>query len=286
MTRRVRLTVGYDGTGYSGWQRQINAPSVQRRLEDALGRLTGETICVTGASRTDAGVHAAGQVAHFDTHSKIPGDKFCFALNTMLPSDIRVSASGDAPEGFHARFSACGKLYRYLIHNHAHASAIGRNTHAHVIRPLDALAMHEEALSAIGTHDFAAFAASGSIVKDTVRTVFEARVMRSENEVELLVRGDGFLYNMVRILAGTLIAVGSQKLAPGAIARAIDSGCRLDLGPTAPAHGLTLMKVYYPEERPEDPFPAFPLWDESLSPARPEGGAPKGACLNLNDLRQ
>lgn len=252
MTRRIRLTVEYDGTAYAGWQRQLNAQSVQQRLEEAIRRLTGEEVNVTGASRTDAGVHALGQVAHFDTASRIPGDKFSFALNTVLPEDIRVSASRETRPDFHARFDAKGKLYRYLIHNHPHASAIGRNTHAHAIYPLDEALMHEEAQRAVGTHDFAAFAASGSIVKDTVRTIHEARVLRSGNEVEFLVRGDGFLYNMVRILAGTLIAVGSGKLEPGAISRALRSGNRLDLGVTAPARGLTLMRVYYDDDPPEE----------------------------------
>ena len=263
MTRRIRLTVEYDGTAYAGWQRQINAVSVQQRLEEAIFKLTGEAAGVTGASRTDAGVHALGQVAHFDTSSRIPGDKFCFALNTVLPDDIRVSASRETRPDFHARFDAKGKLYRYLIHNHAHACAIERNTHAHAIYPLDEDLMHEEAQQAVGTHDFAAFAASGSIVKDTVRTIHEARVLRDGNEVEFLVRGSGFLYNMVRILAGTLIAVGGGKMAPGAIQRAIESKNRLDLGVTAPAQGLTLMRVYYeddpPEENPGEDWPFFDL---------------------------
>jgi tRNA pseudouridine38-40 synthase len=252
MTRRIRLTVEYDGTAYAGWQRQLNAVSVQQRLEEAIRKLTGEELSVTGASRTDAGVHALGQVVHFDTTSRIPGDKFCFALNTVLPDDIRVSASMETRPDFHARFDAEGKLYRYLIHNHAHASAIGRNTHAHAIYPLDEALMHEEAQAAVGTHDFAAFAASGSIVKDTVRTIHEARVLRNDTEIEFLVRGNGFLYNMVRILAGTLIAVGSGKLEPGAIHRALASKNRLDLGVTAPARGLTLMRVYYEDDPPEE----------------------------------
>ena len=251
MTRRIRLTVEYDGTAYAGWQRQINAMSVQQRREEAIEKLTGVATGVTGASRTDAGVHALGQVAHFDTSSRIPGEKFCFALNTVLPPDIRVSASEETRPDFHARFDANGKLYRYLIHNHAHASALGRNTHAHAIYPLDEYLMHEEAQLAVGTHDFAAFAASGSIVKDTVRTIYEARVLRNECEVEFLVRGSGFLYNMVRILAGTLIAVGGGKMEPGAIARAIESKSRLDLGVTAPAQGLTLLRVYYDDDPPE-----------------------------------
>ena len=239
------MTVEYDGTNYAGWQRQANALAVQQVIEEALRRLTGEPIVLHGASRTDAGVHALGQSVHFDTDSRIPGDKFSFALNTMLPPDIRVSASEDAPEGFHARFSTVGKRYRYLFYDAPHAGALNRNTHAHSIYLLDDERMREEAKCLIGTHDFAAFAASGSVVKDTVRTIWRADVDRDGHDVRLVVEGSGFLYNMVRIIAGTLRDVGSGKLAPGALARAIETGDRLDLGVTAPAHGLTLMEVFY-----------------------------------------
>lgn len=246
--RRIRLIVEYDGTDYSGWQRQENAMSVQQRLEEALSRLLGERITVIGASRTDAGVHALYQVAAFDAKCGIPAEKFAFALNTMLPADIRVSRSEECSADFHARYQAQGKIYRYLIDNAPHASALGRRTHAHAIYPLDVSIMDEEAQSMVGTHDFAAFAASGSIVKDTVRTIYACRVVRSGREVALLVYGNGFLYNMVRILAGTLLQVGSGKLERGAIARAIETGDRLALGVTAPPQGLTLMRVFYPED--------------------------------------
>ncbi len=243
--RRIHLIVEYDGTNYAGWQRQSNAMTVQEKLERAVLRLTGEEVCVSGASRTDAGVHALGQSAHFDTQSRIPADKFSFALNTMLPPDIRVVRSEEVSMAFHARFSGRGKRYRYLIHAAPHAGALNRLTHAHVIYPLDVEKMRAEAQSLVGTHDFAAFAASGSVVKDTVRTIWRADVERQGAEICLIVEGNGFLYNMVRIIAGTLIGVGSGKLAPGAIKRAIESGSRLDLGITAPAHGLTLMEVFY-----------------------------------------
>ena len=243
--RRIHLIVEYDGTNYAGWQRQSNAMTVQEQLERAICRLTGEQACVSGASRTDAGVHALGQSAHFDTQSRIPADKFSFALNTMLPPDIRVVRSEEVDADFHSRFSGKGKRYRYLIHAAPHAGALNRLTHAHVIYPLDVEKMRVEAKSLVGTHDFGAFAASGSVVRDTVRTIWRADVAHNGNEIALIVEGNGFLYNMVRIIAGTLIGVGSGKLAPGAIARAIESGNRLDLGITAPAHGLTLMEVFY-----------------------------------------
>ncbi len=247
--RRIHLVVEYDGTDYAGWQRQSNAMTVQEQLERAVKRLTSETVCVSGASRTDAGVHALGQSAHFDTESRIPADKFSFALNTLLPPDIRVVKSEEVAADFHSRFSGHGKRYRYLIHAAPHAGALNRRTHAHGIYPLDVDKMQREALDLVGTHDFAAFAASGSVVKDTVRTIYRADVYRNGSEICLIVEGNGFLYNMVRIIAGTLIGVGSGKLKPGAFRRAIESGSRLDLGVTAPAHGLTLMEVFYtPEE--------------------------------------
>ena len=248
--RRIHLIVEYDGTNYAGWQRQENALAVQRVIEEALSRLTRERIVIHGASRTDAGVHALGQSCHFDTDSRIPADKFSYAVNTMLPPDIRIRFSEEVSPDFHARFSTKGKRYRYLFYDDHHAGALNRFTHAHSIYPLNDGLMREEARALVGTHDFAAFAASGSVVKDTVRTIWRADVLRRDNDVILFVEGNGFLYNMVRIIAGTLANVGSGKLEPGAIRRAIDTGDRLALGVTAPAHGLTLMEVFYtlPEE--------------------------------------
>ncbi len=247
--RRIKLTLEYDGTAYAGWQRQENAMSVQQRAEEALRSLTGEdALTLTGASRTDAGVHALGQVAHFDTESRIPAGKFSFALNTLLPDDIRVCASCEVPSGFHARFSARGKEYRYLFYSHPHASALYSRLCWHVIYPLDIDCMRREAERAMGTHDFAPFAASGSVVKDTVRTIDSIRVIQNDPFIEMRVHGNGFLYNMGRIIAGTLAKVGSGKPEAGAIERALKSGSRLDLGVTAPPQGLTLMRVDYPED--------------------------------------
>jgi tRNA pseudouridine38-40 synthase len=243
--RRIHLILEYDGTNYAGWQRQANALSVQEVVERAILKLTGETVCVHGASRTDAGVHALGQSAHFDTESRVPADKFSYALNTILPPDVRVQLSEEAAPDFHARFSGKGKRYRYSILARPHAGALTRNTHAHVIYPLDASRMDAECADLVVTHDFSAFAASGSVVKDCVRTIYAARVIRDGDALYLDIVGSGFLYNMVRIIAGTLISVGSGRMEPGAFRRAIESGSRLDLGVTAPAHGLTLMEVFY-----------------------------------------
>lgn len=246
--RRFRLTVEYDGTAYCGWQRQLNGPSVQQELERTLARLTGETVSVTGSSRTDAGVHALGLCAHFDSATRIPADKLAFALNTMLPADIRVRESMAAQDGFHARYSACGKVYRYVFYNARHDRAVARQYSAHVPLPMDVSLMRQEAQALLGTHDFAAFAASGSVVRSTVRTIHRVQVTRVGDEVNFTVLGDGFLYNMVRIIAGTLCEVGTGKREPGAIARAIGTGDRLALGMTAPARGLTLMAVLYEGE--------------------------------------
>ena len=187
--RRFKLTVEYDGTAYCGWQRQINGPSVQAVLEDALTALTHAPVSVTGSSRTDAGVHARGLCAHFDSATRIPPEKLAFALNTMLPADVRIRESGLAPEGFHARFSACGKVYRYAICNARHEHAVGRQYAAHIPLPLDEAAMQREADSLLGTHDFAAFAASGSAARSTVRTIYRAQVSREGDMVTLLVLG-------------------------------------------------------------------------------------------------
>ncbi|GHU72635.1 tRNA pseudouridine synthase A [Clostridia bacterium] len=247
-TRRIRLTLAYDGTHYAGWQRQLNGLAVQEVVEDALSRLLGESIAVTGASRTDAGVHALGQTAHFDAVCRIPDHKIPLALNTLLPMDIRAVEARTVGEDFHARFHTKAKMYRYWYHNARVAPVLERGLRWHIPIPLDVELMDLEAQSMVGMHDFAAFAASGSKVKTTVRTVESVCVMRLAHDpslIELTIRGNGFLYNMVRILAGTLADVGSGKREPGAIERAIRSGNRLELGQTAPPHGLTLMRVEY-----------------------------------------
>ena len=243
--RRFLLTVEFDGTDYAGWQRQENAVSVQQVLEETLLCLTGEDCRVTGSSRTDAGVHARGLVCHFDSGTRIPAEKLAFALNALLPPAIRIRESGIAPPGFHARYSACGKVYRYSICNARHAPAIGRQYCWHVPVPLSEERMREAAGMVVGTHDFAAFAASGSVAKDTRRTIFRCGVLRRGDEVRLTVLGDGFLYNMVRILAGTLAEIGMGKRDASAVAEAIRTGDRLLLGATAPARGLTLLAALY-----------------------------------------
>ena len=252
--KRILLTVSYDGTAYVGWQYQDNGPSIQNELEKALQKAVGTFTRVTGASRTDAGVHALGQRVHFDVCSSIPPEKYPFVLNRYLPEDIRVTAARQVADDFHARFMAAGKLYTYRIHNAPHASAILRNCTAHVPVRLDEKAMEDSGAALLGTHDFAAFAAAGGQAKTTVRTIDFFSVHRDGEEITLRVHGNGFLYNMVRIIAGTLIDVGHGKLDGGCIARAIESGNRLDLGVTAPACGLELTRVEYDFEREEKAY--------------------------------
>ena len=245
--KRILLTVEYDGTNYAGWQRQINGLAVQQVLEETLQKATKERIVVTGASRTDAGVHALGQAVHFDTDSRIPPEKYPFVLNTMLPRDIRVHTGREVPEGFHARFMTCGKRYTYRIVNSRHASAIRRNTHVHVPLPLDLAPMQEAARQLLGTHDYAAFQAAGGTAKTTIRTITRVELEQRGDEIILTVEGDAFLYNMVRIIAGTLIEIGLGRRTVNAFSEAYETLDRLSLGVTAPPHGLELTKVYYPE---------------------------------------
>lgn len=243
--RRIKLIVEYEGTNYAGWQRQENALAVQQVLETALYHVTGETVTMTGAGRTDAGVHALGQCVHFDTNCGIEDKKISYALNAHLPSDIRVRHAVAVENDFHARFSATGKQYEYHIHHSAHASAIYRNFRWHVYVPLELERMQKCAEYLVGEHDFAAFMSTGSEVKDTVRTIHTAKVTGSGDEVIMQFSGNGFLYNMVRIMVGTLVQVGAKKLPIKVISNMLETGNRALGGPTAPPHGLILTEVFY-----------------------------------------
>ncbi len=251
--KRILLTLEYDGTNYSGWQRQYNGLAVQQVLEAALSAACREKIAVTGASRTDAGVHALGQAAHFDTNCGIPPEKFPFVLNTMLPPDIRVHTGRQVPPDFHARFMTGGKRYTYRIINSRHGSALKRNTHVHVPVPLDEAAMARAAETLLGEHDFAAFQASGGTARTTARTIRAVSLVRQGEEIILTIEGNAFLYNMVRIIAGTLMEIGLHKRGEDAFQEAFRTLNRLSLGVTAPPHGLELTEVFYPEAAFRDP---------------------------------
>lgn len=242
---RVKLTIEYDGTNYAGWQMQKNGMSVQEMLEKAFASASGQHARIHGAGRTDAGVHALAQVAHLDTECSIPANKISYAMNMLLPSDIRVKESCEAQEHFHARFDAKAKTYRYTYYNDKHASAIYRNSTAHVHGKIDITAMKIAAEYIRGTHDFACFCASGSSVTDTVRTVYRLEVESDLPFIYIDVTGDGFLYNMVRIIAGTLIDVGQGKVSPEYVKDIIAGRDRSGAGATAPARGLMMQRIYY-----------------------------------------
>lgn len=242
---RVKLIIEYDGTGYAGWQTQKNALTVQETVEQAVLKATGCQVSLIGAGRTDAGVHAFGQAAHMDIDTTIPPDKLSYVINLLLPEDIRVRSSTEVSPEFHARKDAKRKHYRYAIYNAQHASAIYRNITAHVRQPLDVEQMMAAASYFKGTHDFSAFQAAGSNLVGTVRTIYSISVSRIGDMIYMDVVGNGFLYNMVRIMAGTLIDVGKGRLQPKDIEGILEGQKREEAGATAPAKGLTMMEVYY-----------------------------------------
>ncbi len=244
--RRILLTIGYDGTAYGGWQWQNNAPTIQASVEEAITKVTGESIRILGASRTDAGVHALGQRAHFDTNSAIPADRFAFALNAFLPDSIRIHQSEQVSDTFHARYDVIKKQYTYRFYLSKHAHPLCHHMQAHVPYPLDLPLIHNALPSIVGTHDFAAFQSAGSTAKTTVRTIISAELEQSGTLLTLTISGTGFLYNMVRIIAGSCLGIGSHRIPPNAFDIALASGIRRDLGITAPAKGLELTHITYP----------------------------------------
>ena len=258
--KRILLTVEYDGTAYAGWQRQINGLAVQQVLEEALSMACAHPVTVTGSSRTDAGVHARMQMVHFDTECTIPPDKFPFVLNNMLPPDIRVQFGREVPPSFHARFLTSGKTYTYRILNNRHGTALNRNLFWHVPVPMATSLMKSAVSDLPGEHDFAAFQASGGTAKTTVRRIDRAFLSVSGSEITFSVTGNAFLYNMVRIMAGTLVEIGLEKRCVDSFRKAFVSLNRLDLGMTAPASGLELSEVFYPESAFTDP--ASVRWHE------------------------
>jgi tRNA pseudouridine38-40 synthase len=245
--RRIRLIISYDGTNYVGWQVQPNGVSVQSLLEKALFELTGEQIRVEGSGRTDSGVHAKAQVAHFDTNARMDAGKFAVAMNMHLPADIRVLYSEECDPSFHARFSAKQKEYAYTVQLGPHADVFHRTTSLHLHYMPDESAIQIAAKSVLGTHDFNAFKCSGSSMENTVRTITRSEWTRSGQFLVYHVEGNGFLYNMVRILVGTMLEIGSGKRPASDMEKAIKSGSRSDAGATAPAHGLCLERVIYPD---------------------------------------
>ena len=243
---RVKLVLEYDGTDFCGWQIQPEKRTVQEELERAIERLTGKRSGVVGSGRTDSGVHAKMQVAHFDTDfTSIPADRYASALDSVLPPDVKVLKSEAAEENFHARFSAKRKTYEYKIYYSAVERPLKERYAARVVVPLDAEKMNRACGYLIGEHDFRCFLASNSSVKDTVREIYSARVTTDGEDLTFTVCGNGFLYNMVRIIAGTLVKIGSGDIPPQAMAEIISKEDRSLAGKTMPAKGLTLKSVEY-----------------------------------------
>lgn len=258
--RTLRLVVEYDGTGYCGWQRQRGSPaggpqSIQAMLEAAVAAVTGETVPVIGAGRTDAGVHALGQVAHLETRSRISAGRFPGALNANLPPDIRVVAVEDAPAGFHARFDAVSRTYRYEILNRPSPSALLRHRAYHVADPLDAQAMQRSLGRLLGRHDFTAYQGAGSFPRTTVCTVAAAECVLRGSRIRVTITADRFLRHMMRMIIGTLVRVGSGRLSEDAPAEFLNDAGNQRTGPTVPAHGLYLVRVDYqrPGHEPRGP---------------------------------
>ncbi len=243
--RRIRIVVEYDGTDFVGWQRQENGASVQAAIEDVIAQMTGVKTFVRGAGRTDAGVHALAQVAHFDTESNIPLAGFRRGLNALLPRAIAVHALDEAPADFDARRSAHKKLYRYRIWNGPERAPLIDRFVWHRVQPLDLEKMRAAARPLVGRHDFRGFRAADCERKTTERTLARVDVTRDGDLLGIEVEGDAFLKYMVRIIAGTLVACGHARLPPEIVEEVLQSGDRTRAGPTAPARGLTLVRVDY-----------------------------------------
>lgn len=243
--KRIKLTVAYDGTDYCGWQIQPNGITVEKVLNRALSRLTGEDIAVTGASRTDAGVHAEGNVAVFDTASTIPPERFSYAVNTLLPEDVVVVKSEKVAADWHPRYQESVKTYAYHILNREMPDPVRRKYVWHVNCPLDLEKMRTAAEYLTGEHDFKSFCSIHTGAKTTVRTIYSMDVERSGEVITIRVSGNGFLYNMVRIITGTLVEAGRGFRQPESVKELLDADERGKAGPTAPAQGLLLESIEY-----------------------------------------
>lgn len=242
---RIKLCLSYDGTDFCGWQRQRNGVSVQQTVEEAVYNLTGEKVTVTASGRTDAGVHAKGQVAHFDTNANIPPEKIYKALNTFLPSGVKTLSSEKVSDDFDARKNAKRKTYGYSLYLSDTEEPLKERFCTRVYGDINAEKMRSAARLIEGEHDFKAFSATGGSVKTTVRTVYGITVEKSGEDIKIRVTGNGFLYNMVRIIAGALVKAGKGELSEEDIIKALETGNRDLLGETLPAKGLCLLSVEY-----------------------------------------
>lgn len=243
--RNIRLVIEYDGKSFNGWQKQPTKLNIQGEIERAIEELTGEKIDLIASGRTDAGVHALGQVANFRTESNIPIDKFAIAINSKLKKSIVIKSAEEVDEKFHSRYSVKEKTYRYTINNSKYGTALFRDMEYHYPIKLDVDKMKEAVKYFEGEHDFAAFKASGTSSKSSVRKIYKADVYENNERIYIELTGNGFLYNMIRIIAGTLLDVGIEKIKPEEIKNIIESKDRKQAGKTLPPQGLCLMEVKY-----------------------------------------
>ena len=244
--RNIKLTIEYDGKDFNGWQKQPNKPNIQGSIEFAIKQITGEEVELNASGRTDAGVHSWGQVANFKTESNLPIEKFPIAINTKLKRSIRIINAEEVDERFHSRLSCKRKTYRYVINNSEVESAIYRNLETYIPQKLNIEKMKEAIKYFEGEHDFKAFKASGTSSKSSVRIIYNAEVIEMpNNRIYIELTGNGFLYNMVRIIAGTLVDVGLGKIQPEEIEGIILNGKRELAGKTLQPNGLYLLKVEY-----------------------------------------
>ena len=263
--KRVRMIVAYDGTEYHGWQFQLNGLSIEEVLNEALSALLKEEIKVIGASRTDAGVHALGNVAVFDTKNRMPADKICFALNQRLPQDIRIQASEEVPLSWHPRKQNCTKTYVYRILNRRLEVPTLRLYTYFCYFPIDVEKMRQAAAYLVGEHDFKSFCTPRTQAEETVRTIYSLTVGRGADDViDIRITGNGFLYNMVRIIAGTLLRVGTGLYGPEHVEEILDARDRQKAGPTLPAKGLTMIGLDYEKELPPEIKAANKYWEYRL----------------------
>lgn len=244
--RNIKLTIEYDGKDFNGWQKQPNKLNIQGTIEQAIERITGEKVDLNASGRTDAGVHAYGQVANFKTNSNIPIEKIPIAINSNIKKSIVIKSAEEVEERFHSRLNCKRKTYRYVINNSKYGTAIYRNLETHIPQKLNVEKMKQAVKYFEGEHDFKAFKASGTSSKSSVRTIYKAEIIEKENErIYIELTGNGFLYNMVRIIAGTLVEVGLEKIEPEDIKEIIKSKKRENAGKTLPPQGLYLLKVEY-----------------------------------------
>ena len=243
--RNIKLTIEYDGKDFNGWQKQPNKLNIQGTIEQTIKSITGEDVELNASGRTDAGVHALGQIANFKTNSKIPIEKFAIALNSRLKKSIVIKKAEEVDERFHSRLNCKKKTYRYIINNSNEGSAIYRNLETHIPQKLDVEKMKKAIKYFEGEHDFKAFKASGTSGKNSVRTIYETKLYEQGERIYVELTGSGFLYNMVRIITGTLVEVGLGKISPEQIPEIIKIGKRENAGKTLPPQGLYLLKVMY-----------------------------------------